>query len=255
MALDEALMESVSGGISPPVLRLYRWSPATVTLGRFQTAERHVSLEACAGMGFDVVRRCTGGRSVLHDGEVTYAVLSPERSDLFPGGILENYRVIALVLQETLRFFGVDTELARERGGGMGGGVEGACFSAPSFAELVRDGCKMTGSAQRRQDGCFLQHGSIPIETDLQALARVFCTGGEAAVAETVDRLHKRVGWLNRWRCSPATVDEVERRLAEDFARLLGVFFLEGSPTEDEWERARVLEKEKYGNSAWTLQV
>ena len=77
MALDDALLRAVADGSSPPVLRFYRWQPATLTLGYAQSAVEGVDINVCAAAGIDVVRRPTGGRAVFHDREVTYAVIAP----------------------------------------------------------------------------------------------------------------------------------------------------------------------------------
>src|SRR5512137_1406754 len=76
MALDDALLHAVADGASPPILRLYRWRPATLTVGYAQSLDAGVDLEACRAAGVEVIRRPTGGRAVLHDREVTYAVIA-----------------------------------------------------------------------------------------------------------------------------------------------------------------------------------
>jgi lipoate-protein ligase A len=255
MALDEALLESVAAGRSLPVLRLYGWSPPTVTLGYFQRVESAVNLEACRSLGFDVVRRITGGRAVLHDREVTYAVISPEYSPLFPGGILENYRVIARVLQQTFESFGLAAFLApgRSRGNNSSGAQQSACFTAPATYELLHAGCKVTGSAQKRHGTTFLQHGSIPVELDPQCLFQALDTERQIAPQAGGLLLAQSVGWLNRWLPRPVTIAEVEERLLVSVARDWNVCLVEDEPAAAEQKRAEQLAAEKYGNAIWTL--
>jgi lipoate-protein ligase A len=255
MALDEALLESVAAGRSLPTLRLYGWSPPTVTLGYFQRVESSVNLESCRNLGFDVVRRVTGGRAVLHDREVTYAVISPERCALFPGGVLENYRVIARVLQQTLDSFGLTTFLApgRSRGSNGSGAQHSACFTAPATHELLHAGCKVTGSAQKRHGSAFLQHGSIPVELDPERLFRVLDTEQRIAPAAGGQLLAQSVGWLNRWLPLPVTVAEVEERLLVSIVRNWDVCLVEDEPSAAEQDRTAQLAKEKYENAFWTL--
>jgi lipoate-protein ligase A len=255
MALDEALLESVAAGRSLPILRLYGWSPPTVTLGYSQRVESSVNLEACRSLGYDVVRRVTGGRAVLHDREVTYAVVSPERSPLFPGGILDNYRVIARALQQTLDSFGLTTSLApgRSRGHHGCGAQQSACFTAPATFELLHAGCKVTGSAQKRQGAAFLQHGSIPVELDAERLFRVLDTEGQIGPAAGGHLLAQSVGWLNRWLPQPVTVAEVEERLLAAIVGDWDICLVEDEPGAAEQERAEKLSAEKYGNAFWTL--
>lgn len=256
MALDEALLASVEARESLPVLRLYRWQPATVTLGYFQHGTDVVNLAACQQLGFDVVRRVTGGRAVLHADEVTYAVIAPDSAAAFPGGIAANYHVIAAVLQTTLAACGLSTTIASARRGGTAGeGVEkSACFTAPALSELVHAGCKMTGSAQKRLNYAFLQHGSIPIEMDLDLLYQALHTGATSSRQRGVATLAKRVGWLNRFLSDPTTVDRVEGLLIEQFARQLQIEFVPDAPTNAELTAASKLLEDKYANPDWTCK-
>jgi lipoyl(octanoyl) transferase len=237
MAIDEALLQSVAKRNSAPVLRLYRWSPPTLTLGYGQKTQGSVDFQACRELGIEVVRRSTGGRAVLHENEVTYAVASPDCTKTFPGGILENYRVIAGVLQEMLQSFGIEVHLAsgRER---RGEGETSVCFCVPSVHELVYRGCKMTGSAQRRCAGAFLQHGSIPVDLDLERLCRALGESG-ASPQRRQEALLNKVGWLNRFLPVPVTPDQVEERLIATFARRLEITFEPSELTEAEWERVK----------------
>jgi lipoyl(octanoyl) transferase len=245
MALDEALFESVGAGNSLPTLRLYRWHPAALSLGYGQKTE-DVDMTACRSCGLDIVRRITGGRAVLHDREVTYAVIVPAKDPLFPGGILDNYRVIALVLRETLAEFGIRTDLEPGRSGNSRA-RHSACFTAPSSWELVHQGRKMAGSAQKRNDRAFLQHGSIPLEMDLPRMQRILGPAGSSGMR----LLEKKIGWLNRYLEEPVSIEAVEERLVAVFARVLGISFRKENPSPAEWSRALVLEKEKYGNLEW----
>jgi lipoate-protein ligase A len=256
MAVDEALLETVARGLSGPVLRLYRWAPPTVTLGYSQRGEEVVNLEACRDLGLAVVRRCTGGRAVLHDREVTYAVISPERSAVFPGGILENYKVIAGVLRRTLELFGLAAEMApgRSHGAGVEGVQQSACFTAPSSYELVCRGCKVTGSAQKRHGSAFLQHGSIPVEMDLERLFLALDTRRHTSAAVGGRLLGRSIGWMNRWLERPVTVSDVEDRLVAACAEVWGIRYIESGLTAAEEARAAVLLKEKYADPSWNLK-
>lgn len=256
MALDEALLASVEAGESLPVLRLYRWQPATVTLGYFQQGTDVVNLEACRQLGFDVVRRITGGRAVLHADEVTYAVIAPEMDSIFPGGVAANYHVIAEVLQLTLAACGLQTEITSGRHGvPQDDSVQrSACFTAPALSELVHAGCKMTGSAQKRLSHAFLQHGSIPVEVDLDALCRALYTGNPDGIRRSSERLQAHVGWLNRFLATPTCIDAVESMLIAQFVAHLDIDFCLDEPTAAELMMAEQLLREKYDNRDWTLK-
>ncbi|MDH3453924.1 MAG: lipoate--protein ligase family protein [Desulfuromonadales bacterium] len=251
MALDEALLHSVANGDSLPVLRFYRWQPATVTLGYAQSIITDLDQDVCRQAGLDVVRRSTGGRAVLHDQEVTYSVIAPLNTRLFGNSVLDCYRVISEILQKTLVGLGLPAELVpgKPRGGHLNA-MKAVCFSAPSQYELVINGCKVAGSAQKRFGQTFLQHGSIPIEMDLELLGKALKVDvGDAAAASL-----NTVGWLNQWSAKPLVISEVEKSLAEVFAKHLQIEWVHSEPTSAERQRARQMNDEKFGHPGWNLK-
>lgn len=253
MALDEALLEMVAAGRSGPVLRLYRWQPATVTLGYGQRGSKIVNLDACERLGLDVVRRCTGGRAVLHDDEVTYAVIAPVGEGAFPAGVLDSYRVIADVLQRVYHCLGIDAILAtgRQPGSGGSGAEQSACFTAPGHYELLYRGCKLAGCAQKRVPGAFLQHGSLPVNLDLKKLYTALDTEQRLSPAAGARLLQGHVGWINRWRQQPVAVEDVEELLINQFRSKLFCHMESGIPTDLEMALMKRLRDERYGEQAW----
>jgi len=251
MALDEALLHAVAEGTSPPVLRFYRWRPATVTLGYAQSASTDIDLEVCRKTGLDVVRRSTGGRAVLHDNEVTYSVIAPLVSGLFGNSVLDSYRVISEVLQKALQQLGLTAKLVpgRSRGGQLSA-TKVVCFAAPSQYELVIDGRKIAGSAQKRHGQAFLQHGSIPLELDLDLLGRVLKTDINTETAGSLDK----VGWLNMWASQALTVSEVESCITGEFSKAIGASLRNSVPTADELNQAEKFYQDKYANPDWNMR-
>lgn len=251
MALDEALLHSVASGESLPILRFYRWRPATVTLGYAQSVITDLDLEVCRQAGLDVVRRSTGGRAVLHDQEVTYSVIAPLNSSLFGNSILDCYRVISEVLQQTLLGFGLPATLVPGKPRGGRQNIEQAvCFSVPSQYELVVRGRKVAGSAQKRIGQTFLQHGSIPLEMDLDLLGRVLKVESDGASAGTLNS----VGWLNLWSVKPLSVAVVETLLSDTFAKHLQIQWHSSEPTPVELKNAERMCCEKFAHPDWTLK-
>ncbi len=169
MALDRAVLDGRAAGSSPPTLRLYRWRVPTVSLGRFQKAEQ-VDLEACEARGFDVVRRPTGGRGVLHDDELTYSVVASV-GDGVPRGVAASYRYLCAALAEAYHRLGVTAELTARERGQRGAG---ACYLHATAADLSLGAAKLSGSAQVWKDDAVLQHGSFVISRDVDAEAAVF---------------------------------------------------------------------------------
>ena len=178
MAIDRTLLEARAEGSSPPTLRLYRWRVPTVTLGRFQPLEQ-VDLAACARHGFDVARRPTGGRGVLHDDELTYAVTAA-LADGVPRGVTASYTRLSAALAQAYRSLGVPAELTARPRGERGAG---ACYLHATQADLSLGAAKLSGSAQVWKDDAVLQHGSFVISRDAAAEADVFLLGSRQAEA------------------------------------------------------------------------
>ncbi len=178
MGVDEALLASASEGAAP-ALRLYQWHGPCLSLGYAQpvSAQR---LSACADAGVAIVRRVTGGRAVLHGSDLSYAVAAP--TGCLPAGIRETYRCLTEALRAALRELGLEASPAR------GGGRQPArphfdCFAEVAPEELTAAGSKLVGSAQRRLSGAVLQHGSIRLRPDPEAVRRATGTGMAGAVS------------------------------------------------------------------------
>lgn len=187
MAVDTELLDSIEASEKPrTVLRFYSWIRPTVSLGRNQKPEKAVDLNFCREEGLDIVQRPTGGRAVLHDDELTYAVASNDLFYFANGSIYETYRMISEALSAGYGNLGVKTLLAPDtRRLGMSiSGSNYPCFVSPSRYELMVDGRKIMGSAQRRLRRSFLQHGSMPITCNRQMLARATCLEDETLLVQ-----------------------------------------------------------------------
>lgn len=219
MAADEELLARAQAGETMPVLRFYGWNPPAVSLGRFQHIESAVNADACRRHGFDIVRRITGGRAVLHHRELTYSIIARTDNPLFPSTVLGTYKVIATGLLAGLQNLGIAAEMV-SRGGRHATLVEKkakdpACFSSPSWYEIVVNGRKIIGSAQRRMKGAFLQHGSILIDYAPALEAEVIPGGCAGDVVTCVKRELGR----------DVPLDAVKRAFVKGFSDVLGIEF------------------------------
>lgn len=168
MALDDALMTRARE-TGDCLLRVYAWATPTLSFGRHQRAVGVYDPDALAARGLDVVRRPTGGRSVLHHREITYSVAAPVDAPL-----RATYARINRWLLAALETLGV---AAREATPARRAPIpDGApCFETPTGGELVvdleRGSAKLVGSAQWQDDGALLQHGSILVDDDQSTVA------------------------------------------------------------------------------------
>jgi lipoate-protein ligase A len=167
MSLDAGLMDRARL-TGEAVLRVYAWSQPTLSFGRHESVRDRFLPEVLERQGIGAVRRPTGGRVLMHDREVTYSVTAPapEHERLH-----ESYRRINALLVAAIAQMGVRVAEAPAAAPRRPGGA--ACFAEPSEGELVVDGRKLVGSAQLRERGALLQHGSILIDDDQPWIARL----------------------------------------------------------------------------------
>ncbi len=246
MALDQALAEFYPLHFRP-ILRFYRWSPPSVSLGYAQRFERDVNQTACQAWGVDVVRRPTGGRAVLHEQEVTYAlILGVDHPIIGSRGIVLSYRVISEALRAGLARLGVPAETVAVPVSQLG--KSSACFDRAGDYELVVGGRKLVGSAQARTNGVLLQHGSILLHADTEKLARVLRLPPSLTSSVQAQRLIALDEVLGRL----PSFDEVVTALVQGFEQTWQIQLVPDEPSSAERERARQLVREKYDNPAWT---
>lgn len=164
MARDVALQTRATQ-TGEAVFAIYSWSKPTLSFGRNQPARGLYDLEKIRAAGIDVVRRPTGGRAILHHREVTYSVTAP----IDGASLHETYSQINGILQHGLGRLGVLVETAAGSVRAEPPSVR-PCFETPAKGELIADGAKLVGSAQWREDGALLQHGSILVDDDQSSL-------------------------------------------------------------------------------------
>lgn len=173
IAIDRWLLTQHQAGNHPPVLRFYTWASPTISLGYHQR-RWHKSWQQLTWqeMPIPLVRRPTGGRAVLHQGDLTYMVVMSGLT----GKRVDTYQAICEFLIQGWRSLGVELHY-----GSMGRDYarNPNCFGTATNADLVcADGYKLIGSAQLHRGGAILQHGSIRLQPDAGLFTQVF---GEAA--------------------------------------------------------------------------
>lgn len=174
MARDIAL-HARAARTGETVFSIYSWSAPTLSLGRNQPARGRYDLEKLRSSGVVVVRRPTGGRAILHDREITYSVTAPVGQE---ASLRQTYERINRILRSGLSRLGVFVETAGRSARAQVPSTR-PCFETPFEGELVADGAKLVGSAQWRDGGALLQHGSILVDDDQSSLP-IFGSGVES---------------------------------------------------------------------------
>lgn len=165
MSLDAGLMDRART-TGEALLRVYGWSRPTLSFGRHESVRGRFDPSVLHRENVGAVRRPTGGRVLLHDREVTYSVTAPAPAQ---ERLRDSYRRINAILVAALARLGVPVSEASPSRARRPGGA--ACFAEPAAGELVVDGRKLVGSAQVREHGALLQHGSILIDDDQPRIA------------------------------------------------------------------------------------
>jgi len=240
MAVDEAILRTVSAGKSPPTLRFYSWAPPAISVGYFQNSLTDVNVEVCRKLGIDVVRRLTGGRAVLHDKELNYSVICPENDPHFPDNILGTYKIISSCLIRGLSYLGLDVSLTPFVKK-TGKNAPSACFSSPSHYEITVAGKKLIGSAQRRGEGVFLQHGSILMELDNESLKMVL------PGLVRLDTVTSISDYLS------VDMTSLISSLVKGFEEELGISLSEGFLSDEEVTLSDRYREEKYSQREWNF--
>ncbi|CUA79863.1 lipoate--protein ligase family protein [Anoxybacillus suryakundensis] len=258
MALDEALLEWHSEGKIPPTIRFYGWNPPTLSIGYFQKVEKEIDMEAVKKYGLGFVRRPTGGRGVLHDQELTYSVIVSESHPNMPQTVTEAYRVISQGILEGFRFLGLDAYFAvpktEEEKADLKNPRSAVCFDAPSWYELVVEGRKVAGSAQTRQKGVILQHGSILLDLDEEMLFRLFKYPNERVKERLRQNFKNKAVAMNELTDRKITIDEAKEAFFKGFEKGLNIQLERYELTDDELAYVQQLAKNKYETDEWNFK-
>ncbi|MBI0584025.1 MAG: lipoate--protein ligase family protein [Methanomassiliicoccus sp.] len=229
MAIDEAVSESVSSG-GAPTIRFYGWEPSAVSIGRFQRIEDEVDLKECAIHGVEVVRRRTGGGAVYHDrdGEITYSVIAPE--EVMGKDIPASYREVCGWVIDALSDLGMTADFA-------------------PINDVTVAGRKVSGCAQTRRGGVFLQHGTVLHSINVRKMFSLLKVSDEKLSDKAIAAAEDRVTSVSA--LSGAGYGDLLSSLRRSFCR--GRECREGSLSPDETARAVELAGCRYDDAGWTF--
>ena len=245
MAIDEALARARSSK-SYDTLRIYMWYPSGVSLGRRQIFHETLNLEEILRRGYVYVRRPTGGAALLHPAfkEITYSVVLSKDHFLYSLDVSTSASKIAEAIARAVNRLGVD---AGVRGFGESGGAA-FCYLNPGSSDVLIGGRKISGSAQRREWGSLLQHGTLLIEYDPEDFLAVLKTSDEErrVAREKIAGLRDFIDNLNLGLLIEYLVDSMREVLGHR-----EYFF--GGLDIDELKLSLELFEKKYSRDEWNI--
>lgn len=255
MAVDEALLNSFDPHSALPVLRLYGWNPPALSLGRFQKTAEVLDLQLCRADTVPLVRRITGGGVIYHADELTYSIICSPGQIPPASSVKDTFRVLTGFLLAFYNNLGFEARYASEFTvpGVVLGERTSFCFAGRETFDIIVNGRKIGGNAQRRLKGLIFQHGSIPVinraekglsymlERDPRLIAGttgiIDCTGGRAGTAPYD---------------APYTM--LFEQLKKSFTTCFAVDLLDETLTAAEQACAAELLENRYLNDEWNIE-
>ncbi len=253
MAVDSAILEAVGDEKTLPTLRLYSWDPPCLSLGYAQPIS-DVNQAGLHARKWDIVRRPTGGRAILHTDELTYAVIGPKREPRLAGGVLESYQRLSLALLKALHTLGLPVQTISKAKSDIDR-EQPVCFEYPSDYEITVEGKKLIGSAQSRKKEGVLQHGTLPLWGDLTRITQVLCFSNEEKRSLAATRLLAKATTVETVLGYRISWEKAAEAFMEAFQETLNIEFIFGDLTSEEEQRAQELVNEKYAQPSWTERI
>ncbi|MDD3436014.1 MAG: lipoate--protein ligase family protein [Candidatus Gastranaerophilales bacterium] len=192
MQIDNDLLDfAIKNQLKEPILRLYAWSPACVSLGRNQNDD-FLDKNFLKSKNIDVVRRLTGGRALLHDKELTYSYICPVLSLKNGESVVNSYKEISQFLIDGFENLGIKLEFGQNKRPHT---KFDYCMSISTGADLSFEGKKLIGSAQYRKGGYILQHGSILFDFDKNLIEKLFNEKTDENCLTCLNRINPKISY------------------------------------------------------------
>ena len=246
MAIDEAMLLTQKSSVQP-TLRFYDWLHPAFSFGYFQRISEEVDVSTCDAHGIELVRRMTGGGTVIHGWDVTYTIIVPHGSGLFPKDISAAYCAISDCLIAGLQRLGIDVAHQIEKP--IAGNMPNICLTNPAQYDTLLDGKKIAGVSQRRNQAGVMYQGYIALDlptSNVLVLASRQVSFDQVAAGKSTA--------INQCRSAPICRKQLEDAVAIGFQATLGVEFVEAEPSPEEIETAESLAQTKYGSAEWNFR-
>ena len=246
MAIDEAMLLTQKAS-AQPTLRFYDWLHPAFSFGYFQRISEEVDVSACDTHGIELVRRMTGGGTVIHGWDVTYTIIVPHGSGMFPKDISAAYCAISDCLINGLQRLGIDVAHQIEKP--TAGDAPNICLTNPAQYDTLLHGKKIAGVSQRRNQVGVMYQGYIALDlptSDVLVLASRQVSFDHVAVGKSTA--------INQCRSVPIHRKQLEDAVVVGFQETLDIEFVEVEPLPEEIENAEALAQTKYRSAEWNFR-
>jgi len=235
MAVDSLIVKEMQENKLPPTLRLYGWNPPAISLGYFQQIEKEIDVQSCHKKGVDIVRRITGGGTVLHEAELTYSLVIPQDHPQMPSEIIEIFEKICNGVIRGLGHCGIEA-------------------SFEPINDIIAYGKKISGNAQIRKRGVILQHGTILLDVDVERMFSLLTVSEEKIRDKLIERVEERVTStrhiLGRAIEFEVMLDAVKKGFSEEF----DIHLDRDDLTDAEENEIASLAEEKFSSRQWVFK-
>ena len=240
MSIDEAILTARTIERAPNTLRLYRWKPSAVSIGKNQNLEKEVQVENCRKLNVSVVRRISGGGTVYHDerDEVTYSLIA-NTGDLGVSDIAAIYAKVYAGLKDSLRILGLTADF------NVG--------DAKNCPNLTVKGKKISGSSQANKRDFVLQHGTLLLDADFERMFTLLRVPWAKTCVEVVNVAREKITSVKTELGHAISPDTAGNALEFGFSNALGAQMIEGRLTPFEVELAKKLRDDKYATEKWNF--
>jgi len=254
MAIDEAILESVAKKSQLPTLRLYAWKPYCLSIGHAQSIQ-DVNQTALSNNKWDLVRRPTGGKAILHADEITYSITTPLDDPLISGSVIESYQRLSQALLIALKILGIPADAKPKDPSNPLKPANPICFESPSDFEITSSGKKIIGSAQARRLQGVLQHGSIPLFGDITRIVRVLNYSSSEELEKSRNELFQKACTLFDIHQTRIDWSSAANAIIEGFSKTFNITFNPDPVSKEEMEKAHQLVDTKYNHESWTFRI
>lgn len=247
MAIDESFFRCFDPAVSQPVLRLYGWQPSALSLGRFQKAGEDLDLTRCVADNLTIVRRITGGGAIYHADELTYSLVCSPTQIPAASSVKDSFRVLTSFLLDFYHTLGLQADYAVDLvpPGSRLGERTPLCFAGKESYDILINGRKIGGNAQRRSREVIFQHGSIPLNNRVAQGLCYMKTAPHGVEQATTCLIDEGVS---------GSYEELKQALVQQFAKQLGAVLQPDGLTRQELALSEKLGTEKYHHHHWNIE-